>query len=74
MQVQIDIQQAIFDVLTAGLSVPVYGDVPQEATATGSGFPFVVIGDDTFNEGSTDTELGFFTTITIHIWSRYAGF
>ena len=74
MQVQIDIQQAIFDVLTAGLSVPVYGDVPQEATAINSGFPFVVIGDDTFSEGSTDTEEGFFSTITIHIWSRYAGF
>tara|TARA_R110000744_G_scaffold106775_1_gene203158 strand:+ start:4076 stop:4486 length:411 start_codon:yes stop_codon:yes gene_type:complete len=74
MQVQIDIQTAIFDTLKAGLTVPVYDDVPQEATATDSGFPFVTIGDDTFNEGSTDTELGFFTTLTIHIWSRYAGF
>lgn len=74
MQVQVDIQQAIFDTLTSGLSVPVYDDVPQEATATGSGFPFVTIGDDTFNEGSTDTELGFFSTLTIHVWSRYKGF
>jgi hypothetical protein len=74
MQVQIDIQQAVFDTLSAGLTVPVYGDVPQGATAKDSGFPFVTVGDDTFNEGSTDTEGGFFTTITMHIWSRYAGF
>lgn len=74
MQAQIDIQQAILDTLKNGLSIPVYDDVPQEATATDSGFPFVTIGDDIFNEGSTDTELGFFSTLTIHIWSRYAGF
>jgi hypothetical protein len=74
MQVQIDIQNAIFDTLTAGLSVPVYDDVPQNATATDSGFPYVTIGDDTFSEGSTDAEGGFFVTSTIHVWSRYSGF
>ena len=74
MQVQLDIQTAIFDTLSNGLSVPVYDDVPQEATKKDSNFPFVTVGDDTFNEGSTDTEGGFDTTITMHIWSRYAGF
>jgi len=74
MQVQIDIQEAIFNALTAGLSVPVYDDVPQNATATDAGFPYVVIGDDTFSEGSTDAEGGFFVTSTIHVWSRYSGF
>tara|TARA_R110001606_G_scaffold51027_1_gene127480 strand:+ start:66 stop:476 length:411 start_codon:yes stop_codon:yes gene_type:complete len=74
MQVQIDIQEAVLNTLSAGLSIPVYDDVPQEATKTDAGFPFVTIGDDTFNEGSTDNELGFFTTLTIHIWSRYEGF
>lgn len=74
MQAQIDVQQAIYNTLSNGLNVPVYDDVPQELTATDSGFPFVTIGDDTFNEGSTDTEGGFFATLTLHIWSRYAGF
>ena len=65
MQAQIDIQQAIYNTLSNGLNVPVYDDVPQELTATDSGFPFVTIGDDTFNEGSTDTEGGFFRYVNI---------
>ena len=70
----IDLQKAIYDTLNAGLSIPVYDNVPQEITATDAGFPFVTIGEATFNEGSTDTEGGLNAILTIHEWSRYSGF
>ena len=69
MPIQIDIQQGIYDVLSAGLSYPVFDDVPQDF----EGFPYVTIGDTTFGEFSSDIKSGFDITATIHVWSRYAG-
>lgn len=70
MQAQIDIQAMIYSALNGNISAPVYDDVPQDFAP----FPFVVIGDDTFNEDSTDTKSGFNASITIHVWSRDAGY
>lgn len=69
MQIQIDIQRMIYTALNGVISVPVFDDVPQDRKA----FPYVVIGDTTFTESSSDLRSGFDVSATIHTWSRYPG-
>jgi hypothetical protein len=62
------------DVALMALIVGVYDDVPQAALSeSNAAYPFIVVGDDTFNAWDTDTELGFESEIQIHVWSRYRG-
>jgi len=68
MSAELEVQKAIYGVLDNALSIPVYDDVPDNANA-----PYVVIGDDTFVEFDTDSEVGFEATVTIHSWSVYRG-
>jgi hypothetical protein len=65
---QAEVQKAIFDKLTTGLTVSVYDVVPQDPT-----FPYVVIGEDTALAWDTDDSTGTDSTLTIHTWSRYQG-
>ena len=68
------IQTDIYEVLNAGLSYPVYDDVPflPEGAPT-ENFPYVVIGDDTLVPFDNDTQIGVEATLTIHVWSKYRG-
>lgn len=68
MSASLAIQESIYDILIASLSVPVYDDVPDNAV-----MPYVVIGDDTVVEYDTDGKTGFDATLTIHTWSKYRG-
>lgn len=63
-----DIQAAVYDKLTGGISTPVYDDVPQD-----SAFPYVVIGDDTSIPFDDDCGSGFESTLTLHVWSTHKG-
>ncbi len=60
-----NLQAALFTKLDDALSVSVYsmGNVPD----TDQGL-YCVIGDDTLIDWSTDGELGFEATVTIHTW------
>lgn len=52
----------------------VYDNVPQpDDGGAGAAFPYLVIGEGTFNEWDTDTEVGTDASIVIHSWSRYLG-
>lgn len=62
------LQEAIYTKLSSDLTESVYDEVPQDAVK-----PYVVVGDDTFNEWGTGSTNGFDTTITIHSWSAYEG-
>lgn len=73
MSAESELQKAMFTVLDASLSVPVYDEVPQELTALDSDFPFVTMGETTLNANDDDAENGFDCTSTIHVWSRYRG-
>jgi hypothetical protein len=61
------IQTAIYNQLV-GIGYPVFDNVPQD-----TGYPYIVIGDDTSVEWDTDDSIGSESTITIHAWSRYRG-
>ena len=66
-------QQAVFAALS-GMSCPVHDTPP--ALPEGmpeSGFPYVVIGDDTLTADEADDVIGAQVTVTIHFWSRAAG-
>lgn len=68
-------QQIIFSALNGNLSCPVYDDVavlPDGQPV--SGFPYAVIGHDTLAPFDTDDKTGASATVTIHVWSRAAGF
>ena len=74
-----DIQKGVVSKLRASsalvaLIVGVYDDVPQSAASEkSSDFPFVVVGDDSFTDWDTDTEVGFEGDLQLHIWSRKRG-
>lgn len=46
----------------------VYDDVPE-----GTGFPYVVIGEDTATNIGTNTVDALEHTLTLHVWSQYRG-
>jgi hypothetical protein len=64
----VTLQEAIYDALNGVISVDVYDSLPDNTPA-----PYVVIGDDTSIDWSTDNENGLECTITIHCWSTYRG-
>lgn len=69
-----DLQAKIYDILSAGLSYPVYDDVPYLPEGMpAENFPYVVIGDDTAIPFDNDTNVGVDSTLTIHVWSRARG-
>jgi len=51
----------------------VYDHVPQPDYSDDSWFPYVTIGEIASDEWDTDTETGFDSDITIHVWSRELG-
>lgn len=68
-------QQIVFTALNGEISAAVYDDVPSLPSGQPSAnFPYVVIGNDTFRAWDTDDTLGAEITLTLHIWSRAAGF
>ena len=58
------LQYAIYDRLTTLLDAPVYAHVPDNLQGS-----YVVIGDDTLIDWSTDCKSGFEATVTIHTWT-----
>ena len=73
MSAAIDLQTAVYTALTAGVSVPVYDDVPQYDTKSDADFPFVVIGEDSLEDWGDDAKKGFDASLQIHVWSRARG-
>jgi hypothetical protein len=65
---ELDLQKAIYGALNNVISVPVYDHVPQDAK-----YPYVVIGEDNFNDWSTDDKDGFTATVNLHVWDRPKG-
>ena len=62
------VQKAIFNVLDAGLSIPVYDSVPVNPA-----FPYCTVGDDVTADASSKTDSGQELVATIHVWSRERG-
>lgn len=67
MSAEIAIQTALYGVLNAALTQSVYsnGAVPENTASQ-----YVVIGDDTHIEWSTDGTIGKESTVTIHSWDN----
>ena len=63
-----ELQKAVYDVLAGVLTVPVHDDVPQ-----GAAMPYVAIGDSTIAAAGTKTDDGEDHSLTLHVWSQYAG-
>lgn len=59
------VQKALFSALNGNISAPVY-----ENTGQGLPFPYVTIGDNQFDDFSTDDSSGAEVTINVHTWSR----
>ena len=69
MSVSLNLQRAIFArldgaIVIDGTAVPIYDQVPDNAAK-----PYIVIGDDTSIDYSTQTHQGYECTLTIHVWS-----
>lgn len=65
---ELDLQKAIYGALSGNLSAPVFGHVPQKQS-----YPYVVIGEDNFNDWSTDDKNGFVAIVNLHVWDRAEG-
>jgi hypothetical protein len=65
---ELQIQKAVFTILTGALDVPVFDHVPQDTK-----YPYIVVGDDTSVPWDTDDSTGTESTVTIHAWSQYRG-
>jgi hypothetical protein len=64
-------QAAIFAALNGQIGAAVKDDpLPLPSGQPDSGFPYVVIGDDTERPWDSDGRLGAEVTVTLHIWSR----
>ena len=65
MGIAAELQIAVFNKLTNDLNVTVFseGNAPDNVQAV-----YVTIGNDTHIEFDTDLELGFESTITVHVW------
>jgi hypothetical protein len=56
--------KGVFDNLKLQSEWQVFNNVP-----SGSEYPYIVIGDDTFDADNTDSFKGFSVTSTVHTWS-----
>lgn len=65
MSVQSEFQAAIYAVLDAGLTDPIYDHVLDNVQSK-----YVVLGQDTYIDWDTDDTIGFEATITIHSWDN----
>ena len=67
MSIELELQKSMYTVLSAALTEDVYsnGAVPDNTDSK-----YVVIGDDTHIEWSTDGDVGKESTITIHTWDN----
>lgn len=69
-----ELQKAIYSTLNGSVtgiddaSVSVFDDVPEETS-----YPYVVIGEETANNISTNTVDAVEHTISVHAWSQYRG-
>jgi hypothetical protein len=69
------LQQALYGALTgdagvaALVSTRIFDDVPRDAA-----LPYIVIGEDEESDWSTVTESGSEHSLTLHVWSRAAGY
>lgn len=64
-------QKAIFAALNGNVGCPVRDDpFPLPTGQPDSGFPYVVIGNDTERPWDHDGKVGGDLTVTLHIWSR----
>ena len=68
MSFELDLQKAIYGALNGVISAPVYDHVTQSTP-----YPYVVIGEDNFNDWSTDDKNGFEATVNLHVWDRPKG-
>ena len=69
-----EIQKALYERLTGDANlmsaiVGVYDDIPQDLRQ----FPYVVIGDSTVIEESTQTYTATMVNVNIHVWTVYSG-
>ncbi len=65
---------ALLATAVGGSSPAIYDNVTQPPdTGDDAYFPYVVIGDDTLMDWSTDTASGGEASVTIHTWSRSSG-
>jgi hypothetical protein len=62
---ELDLQKAVYGALNTFTSAPVFDHVPQKTI-----YPYIVIGEDNFNDWSTDDKDGFEATVNIHVWDR----
>jgi hypothetical protein len=68
-------QAAIFAALNGQIGAPVKDDpTPLPAGQPDSGFPYLVIGNDTERPWDHDGRLGADVTVTLHVWSRKPSF
>ena len=68
-------QRIVYTALAGNISATVYDDVPQLPSGQpAANFPYVVIGNDTIAPWDTDDKVGGSITLTLHVWSRAAGF
>lgn len=62
------IQTALYELLSAELSVPVFDFVPEDQP-----YPYVMIGECTETPDNAHDRFGSDTTHTIHIWTEFEG-
>lgn len=69
------VQASVFSKLDAALTYSVY-DIPPQPDDSGAktDWPYVTIGRDIVTPWDTNSEVGFSVTITVHVWSKKAGF
>lgn len=64
-------QKGVFAALNGSIGCPVRDDpLPLPTGQPDSGFPYVVIGNDTERSWDNDDRRGGDVTVTLHIWSR----
>lgn len=63
------IQTALYVALSDAVSCDVWDEVP-----AGSVMPYVTIGETTSDPHNAHDRFGAISTVTLHIWSTYAGF
>lgn len=74
MSFEFPAQQAIYTALNGNIAATVYDDVPiLPSGQPAANFPYVVVGETTAAPWDTDDRTGASITVTLHIWSRYAG-
>lgn len=70
---ELAVQEAIFAALSAAY-LPVTDNVIEPSDAGDiTEFPYVVVGDDSFDEFGDDTTTGADGLLSVHVWSRHAG-